>query len=70
MSLTNQSLHFPLQSCTPTVSSFLSIHVELRSETMDWFPVLMHGLIQDGLKLGLCDHTTLSSVPRVAANCS
>ena len=23
----------------------------------------MHGLIQDGLKLGLCDHTTLSSVP-------
>ena len=57
--ITNQSLHFPLQSCTPAGSSFLSIHVELMSESWIGFPFLMHGITQDRLTLGLCDPTPI-----------
>ena len=36
---TSLNLHFPLQSIIPTAPSFLSVHIELMSETKDWFSI-------------------------------
>lgn len=59
--------------CSPAPPQYrlFPIHVELRSETMDWFPSLIMDSFRMDSELGLCDHTTPKfSSWGVAANCS